>query len=690
MKEYCCYRWRSILTSIGLSVALFLGAGMSYSSYSYADNWSHWGGDSLNNSHYNADSGISRGDVKKIEELCKIDYTAGAVIDTPTIHSSGGKPIIVGDVIYWTAFSGKVGAHKVHRDSNGKFMGCSSLWVKDVSDTLGILSGGLPVVTNEPAVRNSPSYYLRDGNKGTLVYTAVASAFTLPFSQWFTIPPYAFALDADTGAKLWQIPIAGPSALDPDAFFPSTTGSPRVHDGVAYVGLASLNNALNGPPFNLPLLFRGQMIAIDLGLNNGGIPSIKWKQYTIPPRPASYLPGTWFSGGGVWTSAPSIIPDRGLVVFGSGQLYNGPDFTENCMLQPEVVTTADFSTTLKGETGGGAAECYDASVAQLHAMGINEPLAPNSIIALNMSDGSYAWHVPTAGIDIWQGGCGLDSSIPCNTPVAGPDWDVSGNAPTYVKLEDFDKSNEKAGYKKDVVISHNKSGQLFWIDANTGELLKRADVCVGSSLGGIHWGVAYDADNKTLLVPCSAGGNFPPFGGLVRFRSDLADGRQTCGSGYLNGIDVRSGELLWQSVGAPSETLIEDAACPTAKSSLDERFKHGLDFDVVIKNQHIPGIMVNEMPDSNMIPLAGQHKANSNGTPAVSKGVAYWGVYYGAVYALDSKTGEYMHGMYCDEGAVYSAGPSVANGLVSFGCGYGFAGGAPDSGSSYMIFGLPK
>lgn len=80
-------------------------------------------------------------------------------------------------------------------------------------------------------------------------------------------------------------------------------------------------------------------------------------------------------------------------------------------------------------------------------MGISEPLATNSIIALNITDGSYAWHVPTAGIDSWQSGCGVNVV----GPSCGPDWDVGGSSPIVAKLKSLGK----------VVISHNKGGEVF-------------------------------------------------------------------------------------------------------------------------------------------------------------------------------------------------------------------------------------
>lgn len=648
--------------------------------------WGSWG-QNISNTHHNPNSGITKGNLQKIVNLCKIDYTHGhgftqdSVDNSPKAFSTSSKPIIIEDIIYWTAFAGKIGAHKIERQTNGEIRGCKALWAKDVSDLLGLLQNGAPILGAEPSVRSSPVYYERTNGEGTLLYTAVDSLFSLPFSMWFSTPPMAFALDAKTGDKLWQINLVTPGSVLPggDAVASSTTGSPRVHENIAYIGIASLNNALSF----LPLTFRGHMIALELDGHGPDRtqPAIKWVQYTVPPRPPEYPAGTWFAGGGVWASAPSIIPESGLVIFGSGQLYNYPDFAAECMGRNELVTTPTFITTKKGETGKGAQECLIEAEAKLKQMGITHPLATNSIIALNMADGSFAWHVPTAGLDSWQAACGVNLNISCNVPVPGPDWDVSGSSPMVVDLKKEGK----------MVIGHNKGGSLYWIKAANGKLFRKADVCVGSALGGIHWGLSYDPDSQTIYASCSAGQIAPTFGANTHFLSILANGRKTCKAGYLNAIDAASGQLKWQTLPASAE--IADAGtgdCTEQFYEVDERFKYGLNFDVILKNKQFSNARVNVMPNSSSIPLAGQGKGRSNGVPANANGIVYWPVYYGTVYALNAKTGAYLNEMHCDQGAMYAAGPSVANGVVAFGCGYGFAGQLPDIGKSVMIYGLPK
>lgn len=644
-------------------------------------NWDNWG-QNTNNTHHNLNSGIyGESDVQKIINLCKIDYTEGSESENASLFSTSSKPVIVGDVIYWTAFAGKIGAHQIMRDQNGKFISCHKKWVKDVSVITDL--EGAPLLETAPSVRSSPAFYTRPNDQGTLLYIAYSNIFSLPADLRFSTPPIAFALDAETGEKLWQIQLVDEAsvAFDGDAVAPTTTSSPRIYENTAYVGLASLNNVIlpvEPPPH---LTFRGHMIALDLGGNGlaPDLPSVKWTQYTIPPKPDDYEPGTWFAGGGVWGSTPSIIPELGLVIFGSGQLYNYPDFTADCMEIEEFTDFGTFVTTKKGETGKGAQECLLATEQTLKEMGITQPLATNSIIALHMKDGTYAWHVPTAGIDSWQSACGPEGDMPCNVPVVGPDWDVGGNSPLVATLPNFGQ----------VVIGHNKGGEIFWIAAKTGTVLRKADVCTGSALGGIHWGISYDSSTQTIFAPCSGGMDAPSFNAEISFLSKLANGAGYCKIGYLNAIDAVTGALKWQAIPAVSQLdPVGSETCPDVEYQSDRQFKYGLNFEVVIKNQ-ILNVPVHPMPESDLIPLKNQGKARSNGVPAISNGIVYWPVYYGMLYALEANTGKFIAQMSCDEGALYTAGPSTANGLVSFGCGYGTAN-PVDVGRFIMVYGLDQ
>ena len=646
--------------------------------------WSDWG-QNINNTHHNIYSGISKYNLNNLIQLCAIDYRANPNDGNATI---GAKPLIVKDVIYWSAQTGQIGAHKIVRDSSGNFLRCDKLWQQSVTD---VVANGLNGLTS----RGSPAYYKRSNGRGTLLYLTPSHAFDFllagQYQFLFTYQPTAYALDAETGQKLWQVPVARSGAESPDDVLLTTTSSPRVYKGYAYFGMASYNN-LKGflLPAGFPQTARGHMIRLDLKIN-GGTPTFEndvKTLYTVPKKPANYQGNRWFAGGGVWASAPSIIPtggkgNKGLIIFSSGQLYDYPEFVGDCMKhvldQPIIIEGQPFSK--RGETGGGSEECLKKANEQLVALGVDikkEPLANNSVIAINMADFTHAWHVNTNGIDAWQVPCGLalDTGSPdCTVEVPGPDWDVGGNSPIVARY-DF----------QTVVISHNKGGELFWINPFNGKLLKHADVCVASAVGGIHWGFTYDPIQKTLLVSCS-GANVAE---AQNYNTTIANGQTYCRTSILNGIDVRTGALKWQAVG-PRPISSPSADCPVGKDVIDERFKYGKNFDVVIKNTFIPGVPVKYMPDSPQIPV-NEQGSRGDGIPSSSQGIVYWPIHNGAVYALDVQSGDFLQNFFCDVGGIYTSAPSVAEGYIAFGCGRrGVFGDLTDaSGHSIMIYGKQK
>ncbi len=672
------------VVAVALSLSSFqAGAGYYYDddgsscdtddiSFNSSTSWSDWG-QNINNSHFNINSGISKFNIDKVVQLCAIDYRMPPAMANGTVYS---KPLIVKDVVYWTAIAGSfgspdavgvMGAHKLKRDYLGRFVGCEKLWQKRVIDVVDV---GVPSLY----VRSSPAYYERSNGKGTLLYLTPAGIFDFAFNPAsdpqaiFSYKPTAYAIDAATGNKLWQVPISLSGAEDPSSIFMNTTGSPRVYNGYAYFGLSSYNNlkAFIGFP-GQEQTSRGHLIRLNLKIN-GGTPSFAndvKTLYSIPAKPAGYQ-GKWFAGGGIWASTPSIIPyggknNKGLVIYSSGQLYENPDFVDECMSEPVTPVTFEGKTFSKrGETGGGAQQCYDRAVIKLKELGVdvkNEPLANNSAIAVNLADFTHAWHVPTNGIDAWQYPCGLDSENPpmpedCSVAVPGPDWDIGGNSPVVVRY-----------LLQTMVITHNKGGELLWISPYDGSVTKRVDACVGNVVGGIHWGFAYDPIRKTLIVPCA--GADATTG--TNYNTTAANGNTYCYTGILNGINAITGQLKWQAIPARA-VLSGGPECPTGGDVIDQRYKHGKTFNVVIKNQVNASVPVNVMPDSPSIPVIAS-TGRGDGVPATSRGIAYWALANGAVYAIDVNNGSYLSQFFCDKGGVYTATPSVAGGYIAFGCG---------------------
>ncbi|MEZ5573929.1 MAG: PQQ-binding-like beta-propeller repeat protein [Halioglobus sp.] len=101
----------------------------------------------------------------------------------------------------------------------------------------------------------------------------------------------------------------------------------------------------------------------------------------------------------------------------------------------------------------------------------------DSIISLDMDSGKVNWIFQARENDTWNGNCEIPNSLRCPVP-PGHDFDF-GAAP--ILLDDGD-----------TLIAADKGGVVYSIQAASGELNWKNRVSQGSTLGGIHWGIAVD------------------------------------------------------------------------------------------------------------------------------------------------------------------------------------------------------
>jgi len=269
-----------------------------------------------------------------------------------------------------------------------------------------------------------------------------------------------YALDATSGGLIWK------RRLDahPDA---RITGAPVFHEGRLYVPVASLEELSAPAPGYECCKFRGSIAALDL--NDG---KLIWQTYTIDEAARPYrrtASGTQLygpAGGSVW-SAPTVDPKRHLLYVGTGNSYTD-------------VPTA----------------------------------RTDSILALEMDTGAIHWVQQLRAQDNYIVGCddpGTAGEGNCPEHL-GPDVDF-GVSPILAALPDG----------RQVLLTGEKSGQVYGLDPQTGRELWRTRVSAGSSLGGIEWGAA--ADGRALYVAVSdiaAAGGKP--GGLIALR--IGDGKE--------------------------------------------------------------------------------------------------------------------------------------------------------------------
>jgi polyvinyl alcohol dehydrogenase (cytochrome) len=351
--------------------------------------------------------------------------------------------------------------------------------------------------------RNGIVYSL-DARTGCLVWAFEASAAVrsspLIVSQAGTDTVYfgdahaqVFAVDARTGALKWKTK----AEEHLDAII---TGGVSYANGRLFVPVASMEEASGALPMYQCCTFRGSVLALDAGSGKQ-----IWKTYTIPeePQPTSRSSrGTQLfgpSGAGVW-GAPALDAARNRVYVATGDAYSQP-----------------------------AAPSTDA------------------IMALAMDTGKIVWVRQTLAGDAWNTGClGADSAGKDNCPTkAGPDHDF-GAATALATV----------GGRR-LVIAGQKSGELYAVNADSGEMVWKTRAGEGGVLGGIEWGFATDGSSAFVSLsnafekkPGEAGGvvsvtladgkprwNAPP-------SADTCAGRPGCNTGQPAAVSAMPGVIF--------------------------------------------------------------------------------------------------------------------------------------------------
>jgi polyvinyl alcohol dehydrogenase (cytochrome) len=291
------------------------------------------------------------------------------------------------------------------------------------------------------------------------------------------------AYDLQDGKALWTSP-----SLE-DHKSAGITGSPIVSGNQVFVPLTSGEEGAGTQPTYRCCSFRGSVVSLDLAT---GKP--QWKTYVItePMHDLGKNPqGTVLqgpAGGAIW-SAPTVDAKKGIVYVATGDSY----------------TTADT----KGD---------------------------DAIVAMDMKTGKIKWSTQVTKDDNFIVGCTqINHSVNCPDP-GGPDYDF-GNPPIIFKLASG----------KQVILSGQKSGIAYGMDADTGKVLWKTGVGTGGSLGGIEWGMA--ADDKRLYVP-----NSDIIGLMDEYRRPRGEAllsvKPPPSKPGLTALDPATGKVIWH-VDAP-------------------------------------------------------------------------------------------------------------------------------------------
>jgi len=295
-----------------------------------------------------------------------------------------------------------------------------------------------------------------------------------PTAYFGDVAASMYAVDFATGERRWKVKVED----HPDA---RITGAPALHDGRLYVPVASFEEGTAAVATYECCTFRGSIVALDA--SNG---SQLWKTFAIadePRRTGTTSTGVqrWGpSGAGIWAS-PTLDPERNIMYVATGDSYS-------------------------------------------------QPVDPGSdaIMALAMDTGRVLWVTQTFPGDAWTVAClSEDAAVRANCPEdAGPDFDY-GSATILTTLANGQR----------VLLAGQKSGVMFGINPEEGQILWETRVSDGGVLGGIEWGFATDGEAVYAAISDAFEKAPGDAGGLASLR--VADGeviweappfQDTCGS----------------------------------------------------------------------------------------------------------------------------------------------------------------
>ena len=291
-----------------------------------------------------------------------------------------------------------------------------------------------------------------------------------------------YALDALTGALRWR------EKLDSHEVA-MITGGIVEHEGRLFVPVSSLEEGAARIPTYECCTFRGSLVSLDAADGDE-----IWRTRTIargaePTGENSAGARIWGpSGAAIW-SAPTLDPENNRIYVTTGDNYTNP-----------ATATSD------------------------------------AIMAMALDSGDILWTQQTLPGDAWNVSCleeNSEDTINCPEG-AGPDYDY-GSSPALANRSDGSS----------ILLAGQKSGVLYGLDPEDGDLLWQRAVGEGGVLGGIEWGFATDGDTAYVAI------------------SEAYE--KTAGeAGGLYAVDVSDGSVIWSA--PPSQDSCENRnACNTAQ-----------------------------------------------------------------------------------------------------------------------------
>jgi len=440
-----------------------------------AADWPQYGGDIKNSRNQASETAISPANVGDLVVKWTFATNGSDISATPSVKDG---------FLYFGDWAGQV--YKVNKETG------MPVWSVSVTNVTSTVEHPIPDRTRHtPAVVGGLVIF---GNQSGRVSFGQGGAKLVALHDSDGSPAWVTQLDSNA----WSV----------------VTASPTVVDGVAYVGVASFEEAAaglfpvseNGPYTQTS---RGSVVAVDI--SNG---HILWQTYTAPVD---------FTGNSVWGSAPAVDLARNQVYVATGNNFSAPASYHACI---EKAKNANQRAACNPQ-----GNYFD------------------SVIALKLTTGEVNWAKRVEPFDTWNVDCfpgllGLPTqpNTAGNCPqydkdrpdLSGPDFDFAQGPILYTA------SGPGMGQGADFVGVGQKSGVYWALRPSNGDVMWSTRTGPGGLAGGHQWGSASDGQ-RVYTSNANSMGLLNPF--ALPYK--LADGTYTK-AGIFSALDGRTGNIIWQ------------------------------------------------------------------------------------------------------------------------------------------------
>ncbi|KAG6554198.1 hypothetical protein Mapa_004114 [Marchantia paleacea] len=313
-------------------------------------------------------------------------------------------------------------------------------------------------------------------------------------------PGAVIAVRRSTGDLLWT------TILDRNPFA-IITMSGTAYNGYFYVGTSSTEEAVAV----VCCTFQGAVFKLKSRTG-----AVIWK---VPMLPDNGGRADLYSGNAVWGSSPPIDVKRRQVFIATGNNYRAPAEVEKCEDEYRNLTNPPIP---------------DPCVIKENHI--------ESVLSINIDTGNITWAKRLGGYDTWILTCSFNLGPGfANCPnIAGPDYDF-GIAPMLLTIPANSSSTKQRQYQgmtfeRDIIVVGQKSGVIWALDRETGEIVWDTPAGPGGLSGGSMWGMTTDGERVFTNIVNSNNQNFTLLPGSTVINA----------SGWV-GLNATTGEILWST-----------------------------------------------------------------------------------------------------------------------------------------------